>query len=91
MQHVRHHDSASVHPALSGHYVSRGGGGTPVRSRALSSPDLSPEHLLLFPKLKIRFESTDEIKQQKLRKLTNIPQVPHGILKKMEMSLELSH
>jgi hypothetical protein len=76
MQHVHHHDGASVHPALSGHYVSREGGETPVRSRSPSSPDLSPADLSLSAKLKVRFESTDEIKQQKLQELTNIPRSP---------------
>ena len=47
-----------------------------MRSRAPSSPDLSPAHLFLSPKLEVRFESTDEIKQQKLQKLTNIPRSP---------------
>jgi len=49
---------------------------TPVRSRSPSSLDLSPADLFLSPKLKVRFESTYEIKQQKLKKLTNIPRSP---------------
>ena len=47
-----------------------------MRSRSPSSPDLSPVDLFLSPKLKVRFESPDEIKQQKLRKLNDIPRSP---------------
>lgn len=53
-----------------------GAGATPGRSRSPSNPDMSPADLYLSPKLKVRFELTDEIKQQKLKKLTNIPLSP---------------